>query len=279
MVNKAIIQKNDSLTHTIAKLNEQIDYKQSLLEDYDRLSSTYSMYITILLGLFAVFGVLTYLLTIRPLEETKKEAQELLKDIRTDMNKLFSKYTIKYRDDLIDNTLTQLENNLNGYKKNARIDYLDSFVLEGFNDKQVLRIIKLHKKEPKGRIPFVRLLLFKENVFSTDFFYNELINLSSIAHLSMNYATDFNKEEFLHGIARFLIASENLMGYINSMKEISFSYTIKIYNNDEFVNSIDYPRLIGLITSDDNNKAETIEEKTNRQNSKLYKKYLEVKPL
>lgn len=278
-INKAILQKNDSLIQTINRLNEQIDYKQSLLEDFDRLSTNYSIFIGALIGLFALFGVLSYLIGYRPLEKAKEEAHKLLDDVKNNMDKLFSDFTLKNRDKLIDNALSQIETNNTSQKSNA-INCLDTYKHDGFNEKQIMRMILLVKKDIRPDF-FMPLLSFTESVFSTDFFHEYLKKNPKNGHSTWSciYAATYDKDEFLNDIAEYIIQTKNLTGVLASIHSSSQSYLEKVYNNDKLVQNIDSETLINHMSyHDKHNEDETSSEKSDRQNSKLYKKYLEVKP-
>jgi hypothetical protein len=272
-------KKNDSLIIANNNLIKEVDYNEKLLNRYDILNNVVFVSMGVMLAIFGIAAPLIgYFFVFKPSTEQIKETQKLLDDTKNNMDRLFYDYTIKNRDNLIDNTLTQLENNLTDYRMRARTRYLETFYIEGFNDKQVLRIIKLHKKQHQGVVEFKRLLLFKENTFSTDFFLNEIKNdLNTFG--SILYAIDYEKDEFLDYVAKNLNSSVgNLNDRIKRLKETSPNYLTKIYNNDEFVNGIDNAKLISLMESEDS-LSETLQEKTNRQNSKAYKKYLVVKPI
>lgn len=288
-----VSKTNDSLVSGNNKISEEVNYRRDLLEDYDRLNSTT---FNIISGLFAFFGLIVpiigYLFVVMPAREqlkdakeaTKeaqeklKEAQVLLDDVKNNMEELFADFTIKNRDNLIDNALQNIENNNISQKANA-INCLDTYKHDGFNEKQIMRMIILIKKDIRPDF-FMPLLSFTESIFSTDFLHEYLKKnpLNNLSTWSSIYAAIFNKEEFLDDIAEYIIQSKKITGIFASTKSSSHSYWVKIINNNRLVNNIDNETLIDHMSYYDKfNENETSLERTDRQNSLLYKKYLEVK--
>ena len=271
---------NDSIVKTNTTLVKEADYSERLLSKYDTLNNNVFAIIGIVFTFLSiVVPLIGYFTVVIPAKEKAKEAQDLLDNIKSNMDKLFLEYTLNNRDKLIENSLSQMENNITSQKSNA-INCLDSYKHEGFNERQIMRMIILIKKDNRPDF-FMTLLCFTENIFATDFLH-EYLKKNPTNHLSTwacIYAAKYNKDEFLDDIAEYIIQSKNITGILASVHSSSQSYLEKIYNNDKLVKGIDSENLIQHMSFFDNyDEHETPSEKEARQNSNLYKKYLEIKP-
>ena len=283
-VSQKVIQINDSLITVNNNLNKQIDYNERLISRYDTLNNTIFTIIGIILALFAILAPLIgYFFVIKPskeklleVKEKLTEAQKLLDDTRHNVDKLFAEYLQKNRDNFIDKALTQIESDNTPEIANS-INCLDIYKHEGFNDKQILRIITLIKNKHDKSNFFMKILGFTESIFTTEFFRDYLKNNPSnkLSNWAALYAAKYDKEDFLDDIAEYIIVFEDLKWICSTIKNVSPSYLIKLYNNEKLTNGIDSHIVISHMSNFDTIE-ETSQEKMDRQNSKLFKKYIEI---
>jgi hypothetical protein len=265
---------NDSLIAANSNLLKQADYNEKLLNKYDILNN----YLFATMGvLFAAFGLIGYFLIFKPARDDLKEVQTFLHDIRNDMGKLFSEYIIKNRDTLIDNALSNIEND-NLPEITNSVAYIDAHKHEGFNDKQILRMIKLLKKNNKDGHIFMEALWFTENDFAEEFLIEYLRKrpMDNLTEYTILYFAKYNKLKYLNDIAQYVLDGERLIGAIANMKTESVSFTVQLLNNDILVNGHPEKQLITHMVYLDMYSQDVVQQ-LDLHNTKLYQKYLSIR--
>ncbi len=277
-INDSLFSINSSLINANNNFKKEIDYNEKLLEKYNTLNNTIFTIIGILIAVFGLaIPLLGYFFVYKPAKDELKESKKLLNDIENNMNKLFSDYTLKNKEELIDNALINFETN-NIPEISNSIGYLKAHRHEGFNDKQIFRLIKLIKNKNSDSDIFMRALLSTENEFTEEFFIDYLRKNSTDAHLSIYtilYFATYNKVKYMDDIAEYIIQTSELTGTIASIKTEDISFATLLINNDKLANGIDNQTLINYASYMDKYAQEEIA-KLDLHNSKLYQKYLSI---
>jgi AraC-like DNA-binding protein len=275
VITKKSIRTNDSLINTTRELRKELDYKKELLEDYNKLNS---ITFNVISGLFAFFGIIVpllgYFFVVVPTKEKAKEAQELLDSIKNNLSDLFEKHINENRIALMDNAIKDFEvSNTTGVSSSYL--YIQTHMHEGYTDSQVLRALKLIKKNHPQSGLLLQSLIFTDSVFIEDYFSDFLVNRDK-AIAAIAYMAKYNKQEYINDIVTYLIDEHGRLIYdLIIIARESPDFAFRIINDEKLVNDIHEKSMyntVGYFFSSEKDIAKSM----NLENSKMNKKYIEL---
>ena len=254
-----VLQINDSLRKANAEAIKIADHNEKLIERYDSINTTYSIWIFIILGVFGVAVPIAAFLLVVPsskehLKESKaelKESQKLLRNIENRLDKLFNRYTQKVRNKKIDLCLSKLlEGDLADWSNYLRV--IENERIEGFNTSQIHTMILIAKKY-NGKLAYSQItsqmlvaLCSTQDEITLEFFLNELRRKKRTTYVSITYFAKYTGDKYFSEITDWILNEDNLAQLtINSTHEHLRAFLNDLYNYDKLVDNIDHSKLIG----------------------------------
>lgn len=272
--------KIDSLKNRIDKL-EEISYSKDIIQEYKDLNNIYSIGFGILIGLFGiVFPMLLYFVQIKPSQEVLKESKQLIKKVEEDFEKSFEEHLKKSKNKLMNQAIESFE------KQSEQVlptsyTILDTYKSEGFTESQVIKIIKLLKREDidkSDKTFFASILNFQEDENIENYFAELIKNNPADEKCIWGaiYFANYEKTQYYDLIANIVISGYSLVGMIASLSSTSKKFALQLLNNDLLVKNFSDVE----IKNYGDYGAKYLIEKMNTEvveATLLYKKYLSLK--
>lgn len=234
--------KVEQLNKKIEKLEEN-SYSKDLIQEYKDLNNIYSIGFGILIGLFGVvFPLLLYVVQIKPSQDVLKEAKQLIKKVDEDFEKSFEEHLKKSKNKLIDQAIEGFEKQT---EQSLPTNYtlLDSYKSEGFTEIQVIKLLKLLKRDDidkSNKTFFASILTFQEDENIENYFV-ELIKQDSADDKCIwgaIYFANYEKTQYYDLIAKIVISGYSLTGMIASLSHSSKKFAVQLLNNELLIKEL-----------------------------------------
>lgn len=238
-----VINKKDSISAiaTPSKVLEkqeatpnQSKFQEDLINEYRHLITLYQWGFGTLLAIFGiVIPIITYFTQIKPAKEIIDEAKKLISKLEQDLEKTLEEHLLSNRDKLIDHALENIRNRNLPLIQNS-LNVLEINKAQGFNEIQIIRIIKLLKStdvEKENKEVLAYLLIYQEDPNTEDYFV-DLIKKNPSDHntfAGLAYFAKFNKQQYFELIVEVILIKDR--DYITSsvvvhLLDFSKSYTL-----------------------------------------------------
>jgi hypothetical protein len=234
--------KIEQLSKKVEKLEEN-SYSKDIIQEYKDLNNIYGIGFGILIGLFGVvFPLLLYVVQIKPSQDVLKEAKQLIKKVDEDFEKSFEEHLKKRKNKLIDQAI---EGFANQTEQSLPTNYtlLDSYKSEGFTEIQVIKLLKLLKREDideSNKSFFASILTFQEDENIENYFV-ELLKQDSKNEKCIwgaIYFANYEKTQYYDLIAKIVINGYSLTGMISSLSHSSKKFAVQLLNNELLIKEL-----------------------------------------
>lgn len=234
--------KIEQLSKKVEKLEEN-SYSKDIIQEYKDLNNIYGIGFGILIGLFGVvFPLLLYVVQIKPSQDVLKEAKQLIKKVDEDFEKSFEEHLKKSKNKLIDQAI---EGFANQTEQSLPTNYtlLDSYKSEGFTEIQVIKLLKLLKREDideSNKSFFASILTFQEDENIENYFV-ELLKQDSKNEKCIwgaIYFANYEKTQYYDLIAKIVINGYSLTGMISSLSHSSKKFAVQLLNNELLIKEL-----------------------------------------
>lgn len=285
--NSDSISKIDSLEAKIEKLEKKLNQDSSstrnnkIIDEYKDLNNLYSVGFGILIALFGlVFPIILYFGQIKPNIETTKETKALVKKIDDDFEKSFENHLRKNKNRLIDQAIENFEK-LDEHSLPTNYNILDTYKVDGFNELQVIKILKLIKNkdfDDENKSFFTSILTFQEDSNIEDYFV-ELIQSTPKDEKCIwgaIYFANYNKTEYYDLIAEIVINGYSIVGMVASLASSSKNFAIGFLNNEHLIREHNFIEIRNFCNFIENKNIKSLN-KSIVEKTLIWKKYLENK--
>lgn len=234
--------KIEQLSKKVEKLEEN-SYSKDIIQEYKDLNNIYGIGFGILIGLFGVvFPLLLYVVQIKPSQDVLKEAKQLIKKVDEDFEKSFEEHLKKSKNKLIDQAIEAFANQT---EQSLPTNYtlLDSYKSEGFTEIQVIKLLKLLKREDideSNKSFFASILTFQEDENIENYFV-ELLKQDSKNEKCIwgaIYFANYEKTQYYDLIAKIVINGYSLTGMISSLSHSSKKFAVQLLNNEFLIKEL-----------------------------------------
>jgi len=286
----ALIQKDslsfakiDSLENRIIELekNRESNHLESIINEYKDLNNLYSVGFGILIALFGlVFPLILYLVQIKPSIEAIKETKALAKKLDEDFEKSFDKHLRKSKSKLVDQAIKSFEN-FSEHNLPTNYTLLDTYKSEGFDEVQVVRLIKLlkNKKIEESDKEFITSVLpFQKDEFTESYFVDLIESKPNDKKCIWGaiYFANYNKTEYYDLIADIIINGYSIVGMFASLSSSNKNFSIGLLDNKKLANNHDYNEIKNFCDYLSKNDIQTLR-KADAEHSLIWKRYLNGK--
>jgi len=277
------LDKIDSLQIRITELekNREFNYTESIISEYKDLNNLYSVGFGILIALFGfVFPLILYLIQIKPSIEAIKETKALARKLDEDFEKSFEKHLRKSKSKLVDQAIKSFEN-FSEHSLPTNYTLLDTYKSEGFDEIQVVRLIKLlkNKKIEESDKEFIASILpFQKDELAESYFVDLIDSNPNDKKCIWGaiYFANYNKTEYYDLIADVILNGYSIVGMFASLSSTNKYFAIGLLDNKKLANKHDFNEIKNFCDYLSKNDIQTLR-KSDAEQSLIWKRYLNGK--
>src|SRR5690606_1143747 len=235
----------------------------------------------ILIALFGlVFPLLLYLIQIKPSIETINETKTLAKKLDEDFEKSFEKHLRKSKNKIVEQAIKNFDN-FSEHNLPTNYKLLDTYKNEGFDEVQVVRLIKLlkNKKIEESDKEFITSILPYQKDDFTESYFVDLIESSPNDKKCIwgaIYFANYNKTEYYDLIADIIINGYSIVGMFASLSSSNKNFAIGLLDNKKLTNNHQFNEIKNFGEYLSKNDIQTLR-KADAEHRLMLKRYLNGK--
>lgn len=241
---QTINKKIDSIINSERKtkiLEERINQATETISNQNSMISGFGTLYTIITIVFAIIGIalpiLTYQFGIKP-------SQKALEEFDKNAEKKFMNFMNSKKQEEIDNAILNL-NNEDIFIKNNALNYLSLNYHLGFNETQIIKLIKFIEKnigDDTFNMQLAHCLTNQKNDDTKDFFINYLRNSTKIDNLiyyCMKFLSFYDYNDYKDSFKKYVSElSGSFSVILNYTSLFSRETTKKIMNDKEVIDKL-----------------------------------------